>query len=151
MATHPTLSDEQIDMIAFHTERAARKALRAYVRGATVAFIILLIGVGLVFYEYKQARKAVIQSGSVIAVDGCNRDFRTIGTLRGVLESARANQHAAFRAGEITSERLRAFDVFYDEQLRLLRQPDCREAMEILTDNPSGLPRVPVPLHSDSG
>ena len=146
----PTLTQEQLDLISFHTERAAAKALKSYVRRAVIGFLILLAGIGYAIHDQNvftgQARESIVRSGKVVSVSGCNRDYQTISALRGVLTTAQAIQEKAFRAGDIPKSVLERSNAFYTSQLELLMLPDCRTAREILTDDPNAEIKVPEPL-----
>ncbi len=144
------LSYEQIDMIASHTERAARKALRKYTVSAIAGFLILLGGIGLVRWEDTRRSNAssetIVESGNAVAVAACNRDFDTIGILRGVLLAGAEIQVVAAKRGDITRAQAEASAEFYTKQLTLLKQPDCRKSLRVLTDNPDARPiQVPTP------
>jgi hypothetical protein len=157
---HPTLTDEQIALIGSHTERAAAKALRRYVRGSVVGFLILVAGLGYSLHESNadsarasrnlqhealSSRTAIVQSGRIVAVDGCNRDFATITRLRLVLMRSRDIVRRNVEDGTYTQHQGAVAEKFYARQIRELSLPDCRQAKSIITDDPRRLGIPPTP------
>lgn len=146
------LTEEQLAFFTAQTEHAVNKTVRHVVRRATVGFLILASGLGLALHQNAQeqghrraagveARQAVVHSGRAVAVDGCNRDFRTISSLRGILASSISIQRRAHERGQISDAQYKLGKKFYVKQLARLRLPDCRLAEHLLTDSPS----VPLP------
>lgn len=129
----------------------SKHRIRSYAKGALVGFVILLAGVGLAFREgtlrANGARDAIVRSGSVIAVDGCNRDFRSISNLRGIIDNSRTQLKSYERDGTISHEQYLRGLAEIDKQLKTYPLPDCRKADDVLTANPNKVPEAPVPLH----
>ena len=145
--------DELLEWIEDSTHRAASKALRRYVIGCTTAFLLLLGASGFNYYDSHrqsdQARGAIVQSGSAVSVSGCNRDFRTITSLRLVLTDAKALYEDSLKAGKLTQAEYERGVQYYDDQLERLALPNCHDAGKILTDTPSRAPDVPEALVPD--
>lgn len=150
---HP-LTEEQLAYFAESEKRAVHSALLRYRRAAVVGFVVLLLGVGYNIYDVNQrsadGRDALVKSGRVVSVSGCNRDFNSISALRGLLTSARASQREAVKRGDIPApspaQQTRT-DEFYHDQFQKIKLPDCRKAESLLTDDPDDLPAVPRPLY----
>lgn len=140
------LTQAQLEMISAETTRASEKALKKYVRAASIAFFGLIAAIILVFNQYKEARHAVVRSGTVVSVASCNRDYDTINTLRGVLEAFKASNMSLFKAGELSQTAYATSAEFTEKQLARLDLPDCRTAEDLLTDNPNEIPSVSPPL-----
>jgi hypothetical protein len=154
------LTREQLDFFTHQTQRAVDKALGKYMRRAIFGFLILLIGFlfnaanneaqwDSIRDASAEGREALVQSGDVIAVDGCNRDFQTIKAIRGVLLASAEFSRANYRSGLISKADLDERLKFYAEQLSGLSLPDCRETQGILTDDPEHPRAVPEPLYPD--
>lgn len=149
----PLSTEAQLELITLTATNAAEKAatrkshevLRRYRNNAVIGFLVLGFGVGFTIYDSghqgERARSAVVQSGRAVSVSGCNRDFDTIGILRGVLLNAQSFQTAALKRGDITQAQFDRAQEYYDSQLAKLKQPDCREAEKLLTDDPN----APIP------
>lgn len=152
------LTQEQLEYFAESERRASTAVLRKFQRNAIIGFVTLLLGVGFNVYDVRhhasEQSRAVVQSGTVVAVEGCNRDFRSLVALRGVLQTARTQVRRAVRAGRISKEQGDEALKFYKEQLGKLKLPDCRKTEGLLTNdlNHSTLPPIPRPLypHRDS-
>lgn len=160
--------EESIDLIEWIEEgqhRATSKALKRYSLGALLGFLILFVGLVVVRHEdanrAKEAtaariavadsqRKAIVQSGTVVAVGGCNERFKDRQEVRAVLEASKAESLKAYNAGDITKERLRRSLAFYDQRLDGLPLPDCRQSQNILTTDINAVPPVPKPLYPGS-
>lgn len=156
------LTDEQRDLLAREMHRSVRKALHTYTRNAVVGFLILLAVNVFVWRDsqalnkesrnkIEQASKmsdlAVVRSGRAVSIGGCNRDFRTIQTLRGVLKTSKAFNEATAKRGEISPDRLARVKVFYDQQLDALKLPDCTKSSNVLTSDNHPPIHAPEPLH----
>lgn len=144
------LTEEQLNLIGAETQHAAAKVLKRYSLSAVVGFLILL-GTNVFVWGTAQnlnqeSRDAIVVSGKVVSIEGCNRDFQTISALRGVLTAAQRQGEKAADAGDISPAQLERSRDFYDTQLKKLRLPDCKVAGEILTADKDELPRVPTPL-----
>lgn len=144
------LTEEQLAMIAEHTERGVSKALRKHTRGTAAAFLFLLatsIGV----YQIGQngnadARDAIVTSGQAVSVSGCNRDFKSTQVLRGLITSAQVVQKSERDKGHLSQEQYEVGKKFYDDQLVRITLPDCLLAQNVVTSDPNATIRVPTPL-----
>src|ERR1044072_8487808 len=94
------LTRDQLAWIEEQVHRAADKAAKRTRNRALVGFLILLLGIGFTLrdsaHKADEARNAITDSGTVIAVDGCNRDFNSRVELRELLQSSlkiTRNQH----------------------------------------------------------
>lgn len=142
-------SIELIEWIQEATERGIHKGLRKWFRGAALAFLFLL-GANIFVWqtgkgEAASSRDAIVQSGTVVSIAGCNRDFETIQTLRGVLIASKQFQKAALKRGDITQRQFDQAGVYYKEQLDKLALPNCEAAGSILTEDPDAIPTIPKP------
>ena len=150
----PGVTLDQLNFFTEQTDRAVRKSLRIFSRRAVAGFIVLFVAaIGNVWFASRvshNAREAVIKSGDAVAISGCNRDFRTIETLRVLLKTAAAASASQEKKGEISHERGAAAKQFYVSQLKALKLPDCRKSDDILTDNPNKQVAVPEPLYPGS-
>lgn len=148
---HDPLTEEQLALISTWTTHATKKSLRHYTRNAIIGFLILLASNLYVWIDSNndssKQREAIVESGKVVSVAGCNRDFNTITALRGVLTNARSFQDAALKRGDITQAQYGRAQVYYDEQLKALKLPDCRDAEAILTSEKGEVPPAPKPLY----
>ena len=131
--------------------KAAREATGRTRRQALIGFLVLLFAIGFVQWDSSKAeraaRQAVVTSGTVIAVDACNRDYKSRVEIRAVLKASKAFQEAALKRGDISQEGYERATAFYEERLRKLPLPDCRQAEDVLTADPDKVPPVPKPLH----
>lgn len=147
-------TDEHYDAVIAKLNRIderGSKHLRRYTRSALVAFVGLVLALGYSFYasgnDANNQRAQIVHSGSAIAVDGCNRDFKTIAGLRSILIASRDFQTNALKRGDISHEGYDRALAFYDKQLHAIPLPDCRAAEKVLTSDPDESVRVPVPRH----
>lgn len=144
---------EQLEFFTEQTERAVRKSLRTYSRRAVVGFILLFAAfMANVLYINKIAddgRHAVIKSGNIVAVDGCNRDYRSAQAVRGVLIASKDFTQQAVRRGTIPPQEALERLNFYNTQLASLPVPDCRRSAKVLTDDPNVALLPPTPLWQD--
>lgn len=136
-----------------------------YRRQALVGYLFLLIGVSVALINQHDTstaqhnetlarraqatdqRHAIVQSGRTVAVEGCNRDFKTITGLRGILISSQSILKQNYKNGLMNRKQYTQATGFYDDQLKKLALPDCRIAREVVTDNPDMTTQIPVPLH----
>src|SRR5690349_20908769 len=106
----PGMSQEQLDYFAEETRRAAEKGAREgsrkTARNGLIGFLILLAGVGFNSYDTRhqaaQASKAIVASGAVVAVDGCNRDYRDDVRFTKLLERLKAASDLSYKLGKTT-------------------------------------------------
>lgn len=103
-------------------------------RDAIIAFLILLSGIGYVAWDQNRThtlhREAIVTTGRTAIIEGCNRDFRTIQTVRKHLRTTAAENPEV--AGLLAD----------------LDLPDCRGSVSALTDDLDRLDdTLPTPLH----
>lgn len=125
-----------------------------------LAVVSVLYAAGLVLVvdinkdDDADARKAIVSSARVVAVDGCNRDFNTIAGARrsvelrlAVLEKLKIDPKlTTLSPGEVDLQ-----IVGSKNTLRLLPLPDCRKVEELITDDPRDTKYPPPnPLYPDS-
>jgi hypothetical protein len=131
------LTEEQLAFFTEQTERAVHKTAKKIVRSALIGYVILLVGsLGMYLNGQsisKEERQSIVQSGTAVAVESCNRDFRTIGALRGVLIASRDFQVESLRRGDIPRGQYDRAREYYRTQLAALPQPDCRVSRDLLT------------------
>lgn len=151
-------TEDQLHFLRVSRQKAVHDALTRYVRGATVAFLLVFAALGYNQYQRDRdldvrradavsARQQIVRSGNAVAVAGCNRDYRTITRLRNVLTASHAFQRSALKRGDISSSQFTRASEFYRSQLDGLPLPDCRIAAHTVTDNPDRHIKVPTPLH----
>jgi hypothetical protein len=154
------MTKAQLDFFTQQTARAVDKALSRYYKRAAAGFLILFIG--FLFNAWNnenqwdrieasadEGRQALVESGDIISVDGCNRDFQTTKALRGVLLASRDFSRQNYRNGLIDKQALEERKAFYSEQLSTLPLPDCRDTQGILTDDPEHPLEKPTPLYPE--
>jgi hypothetical protein len=155
------MTEEQLEWWAESTRRAVDKALAKYMKRSAVGFLLLFVG--FLFNAWNnenqwdrietaatEGRAALVESGDIIAVDGCNRDFRTTQALRGVLQASADFSRQNFKEGLIDQDQLNQRLSFYQSQLANLQPPDCRKTQGILTDDADHPLKVPEPLYPGS-
>lgn len=148
-ALPPGMTEEQLDFFTQQTERAVdkgvREGVRQYRNRAVQGFVILLVGLMTLTYFQAHAAEdqravrdqqqvALVSSGRAVAVDGCNRDFRTAQSFRATI--TRLKEATMSRADQNT-EATRQAVAFYDGVLEISPLPDCRDAENVITSNPS--------------
>lgn len=156
--TPPGVTQEEIDFYRAERQEDIRGALRHFSKRAVAGFLILLVGLIVAFkvgsdynthnnFVAEQNRNAIVQSGRVISVAGCNRDFKSISALRGILIRAQVSIALQHKAGVLTGTQYqRALD-YYQKALDAIRLPDCRLAEEVVTDDPTKARPVPEALY----
>lgn len=148
------MTAEQLEFFTAQTERAVYKSLRTYSRRAVIGFALLFAAFTLnVLYSNRigaDARDAVINSGNIVAVSGCNRDFRSAQAVRGVLIASKDFTQQAIKRGTLPPAEAITRLNFYDTQLANLPLPDCRKSASVLTDNPDLSRLAPHPLWTDA-
>jgi hypothetical protein len=147
---------DQMTWVAEQTEHAVRKTARKVVLSALVGYVILFAGT-LGVYHNGQAtssneQKAIIQSGNVVAVDGCNRDFQDQQRWINLLERLRDASVASYKDGRVDEERYQQALEFYSGEIALANKavPDCRKSEHILTDDPDADRQRVRPLYPKS-
>lgn len=127
---------------------AVRSAQRRGIRIALTGYLILFGGIMAERYvsahESNAAREAIVQSGTVVAVSGCNERFKDRKEVRAVLIASRDETR---RRKDISPERRAASEAFFTERLAKLPMPDCRKALTILSDDPNKKVTIPKPLY----
>jgi hypothetical protein len=150
---HATLTEEQLALISEWSARGVRHGVHRYARRAVIGFAILLAANIYVWRDSNtnnsDARNAIVDSGKVVSVAGCNRDYRSISALRGVLTTADRLQARAIKQGDIrvTPKQRATAHKFYTDQLNNIKLPDCRAAESILTSETGDVPPAPKPLY----
>jgi predicted negative regulator of RcsB-dependent stress response len=155
-----TLAEEVRKVSEKHSEAVATRVLARFRRSAVVGFVILALGlIGGQYQGFEQQshdraartkaanaqRKAIVESGNIVAVEGCNLNFRAIQGTRGVLEDAKVSLEKNRK--KLTDEQYRQAIAFYNDELdNKLKLPDCRAAGHILTTDPAkvGTPELPL-------
>jgi hypothetical protein len=162
----PGMTKEQLDYFTEQTvkavEKGTRNGVRHYRNRAVIGFLILLLGLVAVRWADNERaneavkdrvatanaqRAAIVKSGNVVAVDGCNGRFRDRVEIRSVLQSSKDFLAREYKKGNITEARFKESSAFYDERLSGLPLPDCRKAANILTTDPNKVLPVPDPLY----
>lgn len=142
-----TMTERQREWI----NHIALDAARHVQRRSLIGFLILLVGVGTTLYvgdkNADEARKAIVDTGRIVSVDGCNRDFQSRKEVREVLQRSKDFQLAALERGDITQAQYKRAVEFYNDRLKGLPLPDCRHAESIVSDDPDEVPAMPKPLH----
>lgn len=153
----PGMTQAQLDFFTYAAHRTATKAARTAAqhvqRRALGGFLILLAGLMLVLWlsahDSTDSRAAIVKSGRVVSVSGCNRDFNTQTALRGVLISSDQFSRQALETGRITAEEYQIRREFYNQQLANLVLPDCRDSEKVVTDDPRDIQSIPDPLYPE--
>lgn len=149
MANEP-LTQEQLEQIGAETEHASVKALKKYSRSALVGFLILL-GANVFVWSTAQrlnddSRQAIVRTGKAVTIEGCNRDFRSVGVLRGLLASSQAALKKGHEEGVYTQEQVDRATAYYKDALSKLTYPDCKAAGATLSSDPDKAAPLPTPL-----
>lgn len=144
------VSEDEARWYSQQRQADIRYALKHYSRRATTWFAILTVAAILNgVYTSQQSgrgRDAIVTSGRVVSVAGCNRDYQDREKFRELLirlkQAARASAAADPNADP---ERLRAALDFYNDQLKAYPSLDCRASAKVITDDPTKLPKTPEP------
>lgn len=144
------LSAEDVQWMREGVRRESRKAVKRYRRDALAGFLILVIGISLVFWvarnDNAESQHAIVQSGRAVSVDGCNRDFRDRQKFRALLLKLEDVTRASAKAGRASPDQVKQAIAFYDSQLKAFSLPDCRAAANVVTNDPARTVHVPKPL-----
>jgi hypothetical protein len=147
-------TSEQLEYFTAATARAVRDALNRYSRRAVVGFVVLFAAfLANVFWENRlsmQGRDAIVASGRVIAVDGCNRDYVDREKFRDLLLRGQASLKLSLKAGNITQDQYDQGVEFYGQQLAAYPQLDCRSALHVITADPTKVTRTPIPCYPNN-
>lgn len=153
------MTQEQLEFFAEEAERAAEKGARRGVeqqrRRGTAAFVGLLIAVGANFWLLNnsndrqekastEAREAIVASGRAVSVDGCNRDYGDRVKFRNLL--LRLKISAKGNPATTPAQKKTALE-FYDKELANYPLIDCRNARNVVTDDPNATPETPDPYY----
>lgn len=95
--------------------------------------------------EARKSRAAIVVSGRVVAVEGCNRDFKSLTVARKTLDAQRAGLKVFVDDGTITQAGYDKSVANLDKLEPLLTAPDCRKVAALLTDDPRDT-RFPPPF-----
>lgn len=98
-----------------------------------------------------QARDSLVRTGTIVAVDGCNRDFRSITNLRATFDRLIMSNNRSFAAGRITPEQHREAVAFYTEQKNKNPLPDCRDAKHVISADANPNAPIPTPRYPGDG
>jgi hypothetical protein len=127
--------------------RAVRVAQRRGMRIALTGYLIFFAGIvaerQISAGEANDAREAIVQSGTAVAVTACNERFRDRRSLRAVLIASR---NATRASKDISDERRKASEAFFNDRLSKLPLPDCRSSLTVLSDDPNAKVKIPKPL-----
>ena len=133
-------------------EEAAKKAVRAYRKGALIAFVVLSLGVIGAFAvnaydlhnrraEFRTGYSQLVQGTKAAGTLNCNSIF-TFGTgTRAVLLIAQSGAQQQYQAGLISKKQYKDIKTFYTISLAGLKLPDCRRVERLVSTDP----RVKVP------
>lgn len=123
-----------------HKMPVSRYLFDRWVKRAVTGYVVLCLGfLGNSYIDRQraqEARAALAQSGNVVSISGCNRDFRLYLTIRQVFQRSLTAATQQHDAGLITDEQFERAKTFYENQLRIFALPDCRDVASILTDKP---------------
>jgi hypothetical protein len=153
-ATEAGLTEEQLAFFTEQTRRAVSKALRKFALPALSGYVALLVGLVIAFganantseqatQAQHDSRVAIVASGRAVAVDGCNRDFRSTDKFRGLLVRLKV----ATEVSKTSTPAQKAAGLkFYDTTIADQKYPNCAAARSIITDDPKKPVVVPTPL-----
>jgi hypothetical protein len=131
------------------------RQFKVWRRGAILAFVLLAVGgIGNQYADRQrseQARSALVKSGQIVSVDGCNRDFRITQRERAVFERSLALAKQQHDSGLTTDRQYLRSREFFEQQLSDFALPDCRITQGLLTADPERADQpVPRPLYHGS-
>jgi hypothetical protein len=135
--------------------------IRRLRRGATAAFVILLLGLVFVRYEdineaekinaaADKSREAVVHSTTVISTQNCNEDFRRGVEVLSVLEGSRKFARRQYEDGKIDKSTFEIGDTFYRERIEGLPLPDCRKVAKTISSSNADKQPIPEALYPGS-
>ncbi len=162
------MTEAQLNFFTHQTRRAVDRALKRYRRQAALGFALLLLGFlynahnnnsqfdqinearNEVVAASDNARKAIVASGRAVAIDGCNRDYAEDIRIRDVFFNSRRIVVTRLKSGESPNPMADKLAVkFYNQQLKNFALPDCRDADNIITDDPNAPIPVVIPFNPD--
>lgn len=154
MAQTTMTEDEIIEFFASETEKAAKRASRRTLRAALVGYLVLFVGVFGMYWNGQHVsgteRQAVVDSGRVVAIAGCNRSFKANQGFRALFTRLIRVTEAQAKRGEISQYQAQQSLRFYRAERAKIKLPDCRQAGRILTDDPEADIRHIPPLYPGS-
>lgn len=145
------MTEEQLDYFSKQTATAVKKATSKTRRVALAGYLVFFVTVAAVWtagqHNADNSRHAIVRSAKVVAVAGCNVDYRFAKNFQGLFTRLDEANKAQFDAGAITADaRQRAHD-FYARNQKTIPVPDCRKAENVVSSDPDGIPPVPTPLY----
>jgi hypothetical protein len=128
------------------------KTYKDWRRNALIGYVVLFVGLGInsVIDRERgtQSRTALAESGNVVSVVGCNRDFRLYQKVRAVFNQSLKAITEQHDQGLTTDEQYARQRDFYLVQLSNFALPDCRDVAGTLTDDPTEkVDQPPKPLY----
>lgn len=112
----------------------------AWVRRAVAGYVVLTLGfLGNTYVDRKRAesaREALAQSGNVVSIVGCNRDFKLYVSIRAVFKRSEASARQQHKQGLLTDEQFARMVAANRALIREFPLPDCREVANVLTTAP---------------
>lgn len=125
---------------AAEAKRVAKAENRTQRRNAVIGYVTLLLAVLAVFVtsqnDAEEARTAIVTSGKVVSVAGCNQDFDTTLKIQKLFARSLAGLKVQHDNGNITDEQYKVGKDFYTDQLASFTLPDCRKVEKIITSDP---------------
>ncbi len=152
------MSSSPLDLLV---ERAIQTAQKRWIRLALTGYLILfsgLVGERLVSAhdtgqrraDNAKSRQAIVQTGTVALIDGCNGRFEDRTALRDILISTRREVVKRLKNPQLTNEQrqqLRFAKQFYDARLDKLPLPDCRNQLDVISADPDAVVILPEPKY----
>lgn len=124
-------------------------------RNALIAYIAVAFALGANIAIDREragdARAALVNSGRIVSVDGCNRDFRLYQKVRAVFLRSLDAITQQRNSGLITQAQYLRAKNFYETELSNFALPDCRITENLLTADPAKADQpTPQPLYHGS-
>lgn len=95
----------------------------------------------------QQVVTQIADSGTSISILGCNRDFRTNQTLRGILERQRSNATRQYNEGLLGADQYKNLREIYKQNIKQIKFPDCRLKIIVSPTTPI---KIGIPLYKGS-
>lgn len=145
------LSPFEINEIRKEVQGEFARSLKRRTRRLTAGFAALAIGLGFAVYDshqqFDESLHAIVHSGRAVSVGACNGRYLDREYFRGLFTRLRDNAELSYKNRVIPKEQYMQSKVFYDQQLRNLREIDCRVAERITSDPASTEIKVPRPYY----